>query len=432
MRRMRGSLNRRRFLERTTLAAAGAAAWGRVHILRAGESPNQKLRVAIMGCNNRGMAHIAAWLQVPNVEIAWVCDVDRRALEKGLAAVEARQGRRPRGEKDIRRVLEDRELDVLSIAAPNHWHAPAAILAVAAGKHVYVEKPGSHNPREAEWLVAAARKYDRKVQMGNQRRSWPWIIEAMQQLHSGAIGRVRFARAWYNAARGTIGRGRRVPVPEWLDFELWQGPAPERPYVDNLVHYQWHWRWHWGNGEIGNNGVHFLDLARWGLQVGAPRRVSCGGGRYRFDDDWETPDTCALTVDFGDKGVVFESHSCHPFREAGGRTGVIFYGDNGTLVIADLVCRIYDREEKLLREIQGQPSDAPHFQNLADAIREGAPLRAEIEEAQRATMLCHLANIAWRTGSTIELDAATGRPKNNPGAEALWQREYRPGWQPRV
>lgn len=429
---MNEARNRRSFLKQTTVAAAGAATFGSFQILRAGESPNQKLRVAVMGCNNRGMAHIEAWLGVPNVEIAWVCDVDRRALEKGLAAAERKQGRRPKGEKDIRRVLDDAEVDVLSIATPNHWHAPAAILACRAGKHVYVEKPGSHNPREAEWIVAAARRYGRKVQMGNQRRSWPWVIEAMQRLHAGEIGPVRFARTWYYASRGTIGRGRVVPVPEWLDFELWQGPAPERPYVDNLVHYQWHWRWHWGNGEIANNGVHFLDLARWGLQVGAPRRVTCGGGRYRFDDDWETPDTCALTVDFGDKGAVFESHSCYPHPDAGGRTGVIFYGDQGTMVIADLTCRVYDREEKLLREVKGQPADVPHFQNLADAIREGTPLRAEIEEGQKATMLCHLANIAWRTGRTVDVDPATGRPKDNPQAEALWQREYRPGWEPRV
>jgi predicted dehydrogenase len=429
---MNEALNRRTFLTRTTVAAAGAATLGQFQILRAGESPNQKLRVAVMGCTNRGMGHIEAWLNVPNVEIARVCDVDRRALEKGLAAAERKQGRKPKGDTDIRRVLDDPEVDVLSIAAPNHWHAPGAILACRAGKHVYVEKPGSHNPQEAEWIVAAARKYRRKVQMGNQRRSWSWIIEAIQRLHAGEIGPVRFARAWYYASRGSIGRGRVVPVPEWLDFDLWQGPAPERPYVDNLVHYNWHWRWHWGNGEIANNGVHFLDLARWGLQVGAPRRVTCGGGRYRYDDDWETPDTCALTVDFGDKGVVFESHSCHPHREAGGRTGVIFYGDTGTMVFADLTCRIYDREEKLLSEVKGQPADVPHFQNLADAIREGTPLRSEIEEGQKATMLCHLANIAWRTGRTIDVDPLTGRPNNNPDADALWRREYRPGWEPNV
>jgi predicted dehydrogenase len=429
---MNDAVNRRQFLKQTSATTASLAALGSFNILRAGESPNKKLAVAVMGCNARGMVHIENWLGVPNAEISYICDVDSRALAKGVEAVAKRQQRKPKGEKDIRRVLEDKDVDVISIATPNHWHGPATILACNAGKHVYVEKPGSHNPYEAELMVKAARKNKRLVQMGNQRRSWPWLIEAIGRLHAGEIGTVRYARTWFNTNRGSIGRGKAVPVPKWLDYELWQGPAPERPYLDNVVHYKWHWRWHWGNGEIGNNGIHFLDMARWGLQADQPRRVTCGGNRYWFADDQETPDTCALTVDFGDKGLIWEGHSCFPRGMEGGKTGAVFYGDKGTLVIADYKAKLCDLEEKVLAEFSGPPDVLPHVRNLADAIRDGIPLKSEIEEGQKATMLCHLANIAWRTGHTINFDPTERKIVGDEAAQALWKREYRPGWEPEV
>jgi len=429
---MNNMLNRRRFLKQTSATTASFAALGSFTILPAGESPHQKLAVAIMGCNARGMVHIENWLGVPNVEISYICDVDSRALNKGVAAVAKHQPRKPKGEKDIRRVLEDKNVDVISIATPNHWHAPATILACNAGKHVYVEKPGSHDPYESQLMVAAARKNKRCVQMGNQRRSWTWLQEAIGRIHVGEIGKVLYARSWFNTSRGSIGYGKQVPVPKWLDYDLWQGPATERPYLDNVVHYKWHWRWHWGNGEIGNNGIHFLDMVRWGLQVDQPRRVTCGGSRYWFQDDQETPDTCALTVDFGGKGLVWEGHSCHSRPEEGGKTGATFYGDKGALVIADYKARLCDPEEKVLAEFSGPPAVLPHFANLADAIRDGKPLRSEIEEGQKATMLCHLANIAWRTGRTIDFDSKEQKIKDDPAAMALWKREYRKGWEPKV
>src|SRR5436309_2709895 len=201
------------------------------------------------------------------------------------------------------------------------------LLAFSPGKHVYVEKPGSHNLHESELLVATARKYKRVVQMGNQRRSWPWVIEGIGAVHSGEIGKVFFARAWYTNHRGSIGHGKAVPVPDWLDYSLWQGPAPERPFRDNILHYNWHWFWHWGTGELGNNGVHALDLARWGLQVDYPRRVTCGGNRYHYKDDWETPDTYVAMFDFGDKAIVWEGQSCDPRGFEGAKVGATFYGE---------------------------------------------------------------------------------------------------------
>src|SRR5262249_2593679 len=201
---------------------------------------------------------------------------------------------------------------ILTVATCNHWHAPATILACAAGKHVYVEKPCSHNPNEGELMVAAARNHKRFVQMGNQRRSWPKIIEAMDQLHKGIIARGYLAQSWYYNRRPSIGHGKEAPIPEGLDYDLWQGPAPRRPFKSNYLHYNWHWFWHWGNGELGNNGIHMIDLCRWGLGVDYPVRVTSAGGRYRYADDQETPDTQVVAFEFeGRKTITWEGLSCN-------------------------------------------------------------------------------------------------------------------------
>jgi len=306
-------------------------------------------------------------------------------------------------------------------------------MACAAGKHVYVEKPGSHNPHESRLMVQAARDHQRIVQMGNQRRSWPWVMEAMQALHSGELGRVFFARAWYNNSRPSIGRGQPAPVPDWLDYDQWQGPAPRRPFKDNLIHYNWHWHWHWGNGELGNNGIHALDLARWGLEVDYPGQVTCGGGRYHYQDDQETPDTYVTTFDFGSKAASWESHSCDPHGFEGARFGVMFYGEKGTLIIAGNECRLLDLNDKLIREIKSPKDDTDHFGNFLDGIRNGTTPHSNIADAQKSTMLCHLGNIAWRTRQTVKINPATG-DLVDPSAEQknLWKREYQPGWEPKV
>ena len=378
------------------------------------------------------MQHITSYLAQPNAEIVCVCDVDSRAVEKGIAAVAAKQQTKPQGVKDLRKVLDDPNVDAVSLAMPDHWHAPATIMACAAGKHVYVEKPGSHNGRESEMIVAAARKHKRVVQMGNQRRSWPWVIESIQALQGGEIGKLYFARAWYTNHRASIGRGKPAPVPDWLDYSLWQGPAPEQAYRDNILHYNWHWFWNWGTGELGNNGVHFLDMARWGLQVGSPDRVTCGGNRYHFKDDWETPDLYVTTFDYGDKAIVWEGQSCDPHGFEGASVGVTFYGEKGTMAIAGNNCKVYDLNDKVLREVKGKHDELLHFANFLDGIREGKKLTSEIEDGQESTLLCHLGNIAWRTGHTVTFNPETRKVVDDPAAVALWQREYRKGWEPKI
>jgi len=418
-------LSRRDFLKQSSILTTGLAAG----FAGAAQSPNEKVLLAIIGCNGRGMDHIAGYLSLPNAEIGYICDVDSRAVEKGVAAVAKKQSRKPEGIKDFRRFLEKPEVEAVSIATPDHWHAPAAILACSAGKHVYVEKPGSHNAHESELLVAAARSHKRVVQMGNQRRSWPWVIESIAALHAGEIGKVFLARAWYTNHRGSIGHGKPAPVPDWLDYSLWQGPAPEKPYHDNILHYNWHWFWNWGTGELGNNGIHALDLARWGLRVECPKRVTCGGNRYHFQDDQETPDTAVVTFDFGDQAIVWEGQSCDPHGFEGAKFGVTFYGEKGSLAMTNN-CRIYDLNDKLVREISGKAEDSPHFANFLAAIREGTLLKSEIEEGQKGTLLCHLGNIAWRTGHTLNLDPQSHKIIDDPSATALWRRSYRPGWEP--
>lgn len=427
---MQAPRSRRRFLHETA-AAATLAATGPL-ILRGADSPARRIRVAVMGLNGRGMAHIQGFLAQPGVEVAYVCDVDSRALAKGAKAVEEKSGKKPVAIEDFRRALEDPALDAISVATPNHWHAPATILACAASKHVYVEKPASHNPRESEWMVVAAARHNRLVQMGNQRRSWPWVQEAIAKVQAGEIGKVTFARTWYNNARASIGHGKVVPVPDWLNYELWQGPAPERPYVDNLVHYNWHWRWHWGNGELGNNGIHALDVARWGLQVDHPKSVCCGGGRYQFDDDQETPDIYLTTFDFGHCGASWESHSHHPYGFQNEDFGIWFYGDKGVLIIGGTNYRITDPNGRERFSYQGKWNDADHFGNFIRAIRDGEKLHSPIADAEHSTMLCHLGNIAWRAGKTLHLDPANGRLQSEADAEGMWEREYRPGWREKL
>ena len=422
---------RRTFLKHSTILGAAVAARSASFSARAADAPNNRLGVAVMGLG-RGLDHIRALLQIPNVEIGWLCDVDSRRFANAMKLVEAKQARAPKTVADFRRILADKEVDALFIATPNYWHAPATILACAAGKHVYVEQPGSHNPREGEWMVAAARQNKRLVQLGTQRRSCPQVIEAIARLRAGEIGKLLFARTWYDNGRASIGLGQPAPLPAGLDWNLWQGPCPERPYQDNLVHYHWHWRWHYGGGELANNGPHALDLARWGLDVTTPSRVTCNGGRYHFSDDQETPDTINATWHFGDRGISFDGSSCLP-RTHEHHAFVSFYGEKGVLALTGGGSyKIFDPNGKEISAVTGKLADLPHFENFTNAIRQGTPLNAEIEEGQKATLLCHLGNIAWRTGAVLSPNPRSGQLAAPADAAKLWSREYRPGWEPKV
>jgi predicted dehydrogenase len=413
------ALDRRSFLQGAAMAGFATAG-----------GADERLAVAVIGLG-RGMDHVAALLQIPDVEIRYLCDVDKNRLASALKTVEAKHGAAPKGVSDFRTILDDRGVHAVFIATCNHWHAPLTILACAAGKHVYVEKPGSHNPAEGEMMVAAARKHKRVVQMGNQRRSWPVIREAIQKVREGAIGRVTFARCFYNNNRPSIGKGVAGSPPANLDYELWQGPAPERPYLSNLLHYNWHWRWHYGNGELGNNGVHGLDLARWGLGVDYPNLVSYTGGRYSFKDDQETPDTGVAAFHFGATGITWEQSSCHA-RKGEGLPFVAFYGDKGILQITDPGYRILDPAGKVVSREAGAFSDVVHMADFLKCVRSGGRPNSEIEDTQKSTLLCHLGNISYRVGRTVHFDSGTRKIVGDPQAAKLWGREYRRGWEPKV
>jgi predicted dehydrogenase len=403
-----------------------------------------KFKIAIMGLNGRGADHIKGFLSLPNVEVAYVCDVDQRAIDSGVdLAIKYGQTVKPKGVADFRRALDDNSVDALTIAVPDHWHMPAALLGLKAGKHVYVEKPGSHNPAEGELLCEATTKYRKVVQLGNQRRSWSQVMEAMKKLHEGVIGRVYYARTWYTNTRPTIGKGKEISVPAWLNYDLWQGPAPRKSLLDNMIHYNWHWRWHWGTGELLNNGTHYIDVARWGLQVDYPKKVYSTGGRYQFKDDWQTPDTQVATFDFDDdKTILWEGRSCNQRSINNMGTGISFHGEEGTLEINGNNYTIYNNKGEVVKNPQSESStiitqtgpglnlDKDHMANFVSSMESGALPHSHYPECFKSVLLCHLGNISYRTGRALEIDSHTGHILHDSEAVKLWTREYEKGWEP--
>ena len=444
-------LPRREFIRKTIAGAAAAGLGGMLPGLSARSygkilGANDRIRVACMGVNARGLAVAENFAGLQHCEVLFVSDVDSRAADKCIASVEKIQRKRPKARPDFRKALEDKDLDALVVTAPDHWHVPAAILACQAGKHVYLEKPASHNPREGELVVAAASRYRRVIQLGNQRRSWPNVAAAIGELQAGVIGRPYFAKTWYANNRPSIGIGKETAVPAWLDYDLWQGPAPRRPFKDNLIHYNWHWFWHWGTAESGNTGMHQIDLARWGLGVDYPSRVTSAGGRYRYQDDQETPDTQTITLEFkNNTSILFEGRSCNGRSVDGSPTALTFYGEAGAMLIDGNAYTVYDLKNKVVKEVQNnirmdalnvsspaQQLDAPHMQNFLDGIRKGTKLVSDILGGHQSTLLCQLGNIALRTGRTLNIDPANGHILNDPEAMKYWSREYQPGWEPQL
>jgi predicted dehydrogenase len=444
------SNSRRSFIKKTAVASAAVSFGGILPSFSAKSygrivGSNEKLIVSVMGVNSRGRALATNFAQQKNCEVVHICDVDSRAIDKCRTELEAHQEIKTQGFRDFRESLQDKETDAMVIAAPDHWHAPAALLAMQAGKHVYLEKPSSHNPHEGEILIKAASQYGKAVQLGNQRRSFPIVIQGMQELKDGIIGRAYFGKGWYANNRGPIGVGNKTAVPEWLDWDLWQGPAPRMAYKDNLVHYNWHWFWHWGTGEALNNGTHMIDMLRWGFDVDYPVKVSSNGGRYRYNDDWETPDTQVINIDF-QEGVTmtWEGRSCNAKPIEGSGAGVIFYGEKGSMLFpGGNNYTIYDLDNNIVKEVQAEQKmdtgnlvspfnnlDAIHINNFFDGIRNGSNvLNAGIESGHKSTLLVQLGNIAQRVGHSLEIDPNTGHISNDNEAMKYWSRTYEKGWE---
>src|SRR5262245_27540249 len=413
------SATRRQFLAASALTLSAAS------YARAGQKPNEKVRLAVMGLRSRGKQLMPGFAAVAGVEISHLIDPDPGMVKPALEVLK-NPASPPAVETDIRRVLEDKTLTALVVAAPDHWHALATVWAAERGKHVYVEKPVSHDLVEGRRMVEAARKYKVVIQAGTQRRSSTAVAEAREFVKSGKLGKVPFARAWIAGSRKPIGKLPDSEPPKGVDYDLWLGPAPARPFNPNRFHYHWHWFWDLGTGELGNDGIHGLDVARHVLDLDAPARVSSMGGKYVFDDDQETPDTQTATFDFPGCTLVWE----HRVWEKNGPErmafGVILHGERGTLLFDDKGWHVRDGDD--VKVASGPDMVKAHQQNFIDAVRGDAKPNAEIEEGHKSTRLCHLGNIAFRTGKTLRFDAKT-ETTDDPSANKLLAREYRKGFE---
>lgn len=437
---------RRDFIKKTTVGATGLTlvgmpSFGLSNVLGA----NDRLRVAVIGVRSRAKAHVIAIHQDPNAQILYNCDVDDVIIEEHNAWCQNNIGYVPKVEKDFRKILEDKDVDAVFIATPEHWHAPMAITAMQAGKHVYVEKPCSHNPYENDLLVAAQNKYGKKVQMGNQQRSAKTSIMAMADIKNGVIGEAYKAEAYYSNNRGSIGKGAEISVPKTLDWELWQGPAPREAYRDNIHPYNWHWFRNWGTGEIHNNGTHEIDISRWALGVDLPETVTSFGGKYTYDDDWEFVDNQQVTYSFpGNKFITWTGHSRGMMKPERPGRGVTIYGSKGTIELDRNFYKLYDLGGNPIKfEFENSVSattntqgigglDVDHVKNFFNAIRKDESLHAEINDASISTMLCHLGNFAQDAGHSLKIDTKTGKVLNNDTVMKNWKREYEKGWEPKL
>ena len=436
--------SRRVFLKDVALGTAGlAVTWNAKSYARI-LGANERVNFAVIGLHGRAYAHLESIRQNKDSMITHVCDVDKRELDKFAAEVKKQFHQAPVAQKDFRKILESKDIDAITIATPEHWHTPMAIAGLQAGKHVYVEKPPSHNPYEGELLVQAQKKYGKLVQMGNQQRSSEHTIEIMEKIRSGIIGRPYFGKAWYSNTRKAIGVGKIVPVPDYLDWDLWQGPAPRRPYKDNIHPYNWHWFWHWGTGETLNNGTHEVDLCRWALGVDYPNSISASGGRYHFKDDWEFYDTLLTSYEYDDAMITWEGMSCQGKEYYGRSRGATIHGTEGTVLIDRGGYQIFSLDDKLISEVKAQKAATSqdlqsidsmttrHFENLINGIRVGEKLRSPIVEGNISVTMLQLSNIAWKVNRTLHLDKKTGHILTDDNAMKLWKREYEKGWEPKL
>lgn len=438
-------VTRREFLDTLAVGAAGLAIGSTAKSYGQIMGANDRLNFAIIGLNGRGYAHLSALkANVEKARVAYVCDVESNILAKFASEAEHELGYAPKSERDFRNVLALKEIDAVSIATPDHWHAPMAIRALETGKHVYVEKPCSHNPAEGAMLVAAQQKYGKLVQMGTQQRSSPHTIEIVDKIHNGLIGRAYFAQAWYSNTRKSIGEGKPAAVPTTLDWDLWQGPAPRREYTSNIQPYNWHWFWIYGTGETLNNGTHEVDVCRWALDAGYPHSITSSGGRYHYKDDWQFYDTLVTSYEYEDKTISWDGKCCNGMKLYGRDRGSVISGTTGSVLVDRGGYEIYDLKgnktgefktgkETSSADLIGRDSmtDA-HFANFIDGIRTGAKLHAPIEVGNVAVTMLQLSNVAWKCNRELRLDQTDGKIVGNPEAMKMWGRQYEPGWEPKV
>ena len=436
---------RRAFLEATAASAAGLAIGTTAKSYERIAGANDRLNFAVIGLNGRAYAHLSSLKANRSAaRISHVCDVDSNILKRFADAVQREMGEPPTQAKDFRKILELKDVDAITIATPDHWHTPMAISGLQAGKHVYVEKPCSHNPAEGAMLVEAEQKYRKLVQMGTQQRSSPHTIEIVEKIHGGAIGRPYLAKAWYSNVRKSIGTGKEVPVPEQLDWDLWQGPAPRRPYRDNIQPYNWHWFRNYGTGETLNNGTHEVDVCRWALDVDYPKRVTASGGRYQFKDDWQFYDTLVTSFEYEDKMLTWEGKSCQGMKYYGRDRGSAIMGTTGTVVVDRDGYEIYDFKGNRMKEFKaGNPTSSAdligadsmtdeHFANFIAGIRKGEKLNAPVSVGNVAVTMLQLSNIAWEVNRELHLDAKDGKIQGDAEAMKMWGRDYEQGWAPHI
>jgi predicted dehydrogenase len=398
------ALTRRRFLEDSLLATAAAAAAASPRFLAADDTPakgpNDRITAAIIGCGIRGKQHAGELAKLSDCQIVYVCDPDSQRAGQLAASVGAQSESPPKAVQDLRRVYDDKSVDVVFVTTPNHWHALAAIWAMQTGKDVYVEKPVSHNISEGRRIVQVAQKLGRICQGGTQYRSSGSWIEAIDYIRAGKLGDVKLAKSIVYGRRGSIGKRGKYEMPPSVDYNLFAGPAPLDPLTRPNLHYDWHWVWNTGNGELGNNNIHTLDICRWGLGVtGLGRAAISYGGRLGYEDAGETPNTQVCVFDFGGKTIVAETRGLktEPFKP---KDECVFYGTEGIIAGGSL----FDLEGKLVKNFEGKSQN--HFANFLKAVRSRnvSDLNAYIAEGHQSTALCHVGNISYRLGRTASPD----------------------------
>jgi len=436
---------RREFIHGITAGAAGLAISSTAKSYGQILGANDRLNFAVIGLNGRAYAHLSSLkANKAKARIAYVCDVESNILKKFADKTTDMMGEAPATDKDFRNILARKEIDAITIATPDHWHAPMAIAGLQAGKNVYVEKPCSHNPAEGEMLVAATKKYGKVVQMGSQQRSSPHTIEIVDKIHNGLIGRAYFAKAWYSNTRKSIGIGKEVPVPATLDWDLFQGPAPRRAYHDNYQPYNWHWFKTWGTGESLNNGTHEVDVSRWALGVGMPKAVTATAGRYQFKDDWQFYDTMVTSFGYDDAEISWDGKCCNGMKYYGRDRGCCIMGTTGSVVIDRDGYEVYDLNGKQTSHfnVGKQTSSADlvgadtmtdlHFANFIAGIQTGAKLNQPVAQGNVAVTMLQLSNIAWEVQRQLKIDPSNGHIVSDAEAMTYWGRQYEPGWAPKV